>query len=203
MAGEREIKLVDGSYMSSGMYLDGGGDDAPKHTFNGPVDANGVKLRPGCDLYRHLHGQRAAGPALLLPRCRRLCRSRHNLYTSRWCGEDSRPGTAPSNIAFTKSGQFTVTWKDAGGGNLTVDVADQVRGGAFPHVQFVDEVGWGFQPLEDFGGSSLTEGGNLGNYIDEAFAQKLPKAERQYKMKETWRRTGPMSSGSGLTACAG
>jgi len=185
MAGEREIKLVDGSSMSSGMYLDGGGDDAPKHTFNGPTDANGANYAvdvtftgismanaPQSPLYYYLDAGGYAGASI-------------DLHTSRWCGEDSRPGTAPSNIAFTKSGQFTVTWKNAGGGNLTVDVVDQVRGGALPHVDFVDEVGWGFQPLEDFGGSSLTEGGNLGNYIDEAFAQKLPKAERQYKMKET------------------
>jgi outer membrane protein assembly factor BamB len=182
MAGEREIKLVDGSYQSPAMILQGGGSDERKSVLNGPVDASGVNYAvevaftglsyanaPQAPLYYYLDAGGYTGANI-------------DLHTSRWCGENARPGTAPSNIAFTKSGQFKVTWKDAGGGNLTVDVVDLVRGGSFPHVDFVDEIGWGFQPVEDFGGSSLTESGNLGNYINEAFVQKLPKAERQYKM---------------------
>jgi len=181
MAGQRTIKLVDGNYQSLPMTISGGGSTDQMHTFNGPVDAAGINYAmdvtitgldmtntPESPLYYDLNAGGYTGADVLL-------------LTNRWCGEDARPGTSPSNIAFTKCGQFQVTWKNAGGGNLTVDVVDMVRGGAFPNIQFVDEVGWGFQVPEDFGGE-LNEAGNHGNYIEETFVARVPKAERQYKM---------------------
>ncbi|MCE5272397.1 hypothetical protein LLH00_14050 [bacterium] len=182
MAGQRSIQLIDGSYQSPTMTLLGGGDDNQRFTFNGPVDADGINYAldvtftglantntVGDPLYHQLDAGGYTGADI-------------GLWTGRWCGEDTEPGSLPSNIAFTRSGQFRVTWQDAGSGMLTVDVQDLTRGAAFQHVKFMDETGWGFQTVEGFGGGFTS--GSEGNYITETFIDRAPRSERQYQMTD-------------------
>ncbi len=184
MAGQRTLTLSGGGYDGPAMDIYGGGDDEQKYSFSGPRDSQGLNYvlnaavkglskanMFGAPLYFNLDdgGYLTAHPIMEI-----------GLFTGRGCGDDYLPGSNPSNISLTRSGRYQVTWKSAGEGYLTVEVQDLTRGQALGHTGFVDEMGWGFQTTEDFGGG-FTEGGE-GNYQIEAYVDRVPKAERQYRM---------------------
>ncbi|MFC1613824.1 hypothetical protein ACFL5K_00835 [Gemmatimonadota bacterium] len=51
-----------------------------------------------------------------------------------------------TNKALVRCGEFVITWKDAGGGSLSVDVMDNTRGVSVPFSAYIDDEGWGFMP---------------------------------------------------------
>jgi len=183
MAVENTLSLIDGSYETATKSLYGGGADRPVLSMAGPVDEAGInynfdftfdsmsKRGVYTGLYFHINlGGYTGGDVRVL--------------TARGCGPEARPGTSPSNLYTTRAGRFQVTWKDAGGGNLTVEVKDLSRGAAaLDRVDYPDEWGWGFQTKEGSGGDLI---GNRGLYYDEAFGSgALPKSERTVKMAST------------------
>jgi hypothetical protein len=94
-------------------------------------------------------------------------------------------GYAPSHPGMIRAGRFTVTWKDAGDGNLTLEVNDVTRNSSLGFVEYPDQgYGWGFITLDAFGHS--TWGNNRGTLIDEARGSTpVPFAERTSKMVST------------------
>ncbi|MCE5271672.1 hypothetical protein LLH00_10365 [bacterium] len=180
---ENVLTLVDGSYTSAGKPLDGGAAAQPSITMQGAVDASGVNYaieftfngmdRSGSygSVYLHADVGGYSGASV-------------EVLDARWCGPTVSPGTAPSNLLTTKAGRYQVTWKDAGGGNLTVEVKDLTRNVDLTHVDYPDEWGWGFQTKEGYGGD-MGAGGSRGVYYDEAFVNHLPKAQRTAKMAAT------------------
>ncbi|MCE5270141.1 hypothetical protein LLH00_02535 [bacterium] len=184
MAVDNTLTLVDGGYESTTTTVYGGGDDQPVFSVSGPVDGSGVNYSfkftfDGMSgrgnyigLYMHADPGGYNGGDL-------------EVLSTRWC--TPRPGTSPSNLYTTRAGRFQVTWKDAGGGNLTVEVKDMTRGGATVNkVDYPDERGWGFQTKAGYGGDIAQFGtGANGAYYNEAFVDRLPKSERTVKMDAT------------------
>jgi len=180
--GTRTLQLFDGSVGSLTHDVAGGGSDEQTMVFQGPVDADGVNYAVSLTLqslsaaanyptyYYYMDAGSYTGGAIDLP-------------TARWCGQSSRPGSSPSNVAKARSGRYTITWKDAGGGMLTVEVKDVVRNITVPHVDYPDQDGWGFQTVAGYG-AAIAEAGVRGTYYDESFGDNLPLAERTEKMPE-------------------
>ena len=85
---------------------------------------------------------------------------------------------APYNPAITRSGRFTLTWRDAGGGNLTLEVKDATRGVDLAPVEYPDDYGWGFVTL-------AAQGQPFENLVESKFYvemhNKVPKAQRSNK----------------------
>ncbi|MFC1537732.1 PQQ-binding-like beta-propeller repeat protein, partial [Gemmatimonadota bacterium] len=82
----------------------------------------------------------------------------------------------------SRTGRFEITWQDAGGGNLSVQVFDHVRGVPVPFSAYIDDDNWGFVP----------PGTNRKNYIDEwgiAFDGtanvEIPQSERSTLLTQT------------------
>ncbi len=50
------------------------------------------------------------------------------------------------NKALVRGGEFVITWQDAGGGNLTLQVQDNTRDRAVAFSSYIDDDGWGFMP---------------------------------------------------------
>jgi len=187
-AGQRQnvsnmLKLVDGSYTSTVLPLDGGGAENPKLTFQGPVDAAGVDYAFDFT-FAGMNVSGSYGGVYLHVNTGSYSGATVQVVDSRWCGPTVSPGTAPSNLYTTKAGRYQVTWKDAGGGNLTVEVKDLTRNVDLSHVDYPDEYGWGFQTAEGYGGD-MGSGGSRGTYYDEAFTDHLPKDQRTVKMATT------------------
>jgi hypothetical protein len=177
--GTRVMAMQDGSYETATADLTGGGSDEQKNTFQGQADANGINYAVDVTFaglanatnyrafYYDLNAGSYTGGVVDLP-------------SARYCS-GNRIGTSPSNIAVCKSGQFTITWKDAGSGNLTVEVKDVVRGLTLEHVDYPDQYGWGFQTLSGFG-AEIGASGERGVYYNEAFADLIPFNERTVQM---------------------
>ncbi|MCE5273339.1 hypothetical protein LLH00_18835 [bacterium] len=178
---ENSLNLVDGSYTSTSVPLDGGAAARPVVTMQGAVDNDGLNYAieftfEGMDMSGAYEG------VYLKANLGTYTGGSLDVLTARGCGPTTTPGTAPSNLLTTKAGRFQVTWKDAGGGNLTVEVKDLTRGVDLTHVDYPDEWGWGFQTKDVFGGDLI---GNRGTYYNEAFVDKLPKNQRTAKMAST------------------
>jgi hypothetical protein len=186
MAGHRTLTLTTNGEVNSTVDIYAGAGNEQKFYFNSPVDASGVNYfleakftnmnksgNIGDPLYHNLAdgGFLAAHPNMEI-----------GLWTTRECDPTWYAGSAPSNIGLTKTGRFSVTWKSAGDGFLTVEVKDATRNNeTVDFIQFVDEEGWGFQTVEGFG-DNFSPGAGAGNYNNEAFVDHIPKEERQYKM---------------------
>lgn len=182
--GTRQIKMVDGSFefVSPMLLRTGrGAADAQTLVFNDQAGSDGVSyaiefpfrgltlptgFRAG-GLYYHIDVGSYPGSVRTM--------------TSRACGPDARPGTAPSLVAMMANGRFTVTWV-ASGSDMTVQVQNVTRGSAVPAVQFQDEIGWGFMTEEGYGGGIAEEALNNGNYYDETFVDRIPKEQRTARM---------------------
>ena len=94
------------------------------------------------------------------------------------CGE--RLGSAPNILGWTREGQYSVTWKDAGGGMLSVDIHDDTRNVDVPFGAYMDDLGWGFAPNDGTIGDRWG-GDNLFNDL----ANDVPRAERTNQMSQT------------------
>ncbi|MCE5271505.1 hypothetical protein LLH00_09515 [bacterium] len=183
MQGTRTMQIVEGAKSGIGQDLIGGSDNEQTLTYQGPADAEGINYAFDVTFqgmqqsgqyqsyYYDMDPGTYTGGEIDLP-------------TARSCGSDSKPGTSPSNVAMAKAGRFTITWKDAGGGKMTVEVKDIVRGITIPHVDYPDQYGWGFQTKEGFG-ADIGSAGNRGVYYDEAFSNQVPVSQRTVKMPET------------------
>jgi len=147
---------------------------------NGPVDAEGMNyavsaefltLRQGdwrSKLYHYIDLGGYAGATV-------------EVYTGK-CGGAHTPGNRPylrhpSIPSYAKSGRFTVTWKDAGGGNLTLEVQDVTRGETISFAPYWDDFGWGFMGGGEWGVRNF-DAGHFGEL-------SLPRSERTFQMTET------------------
>jgi len=180
--GTRKIKMVDGSYeVVSAKELRGRSTDVQTLVFSDAATADGISYSLEVPFMGLLYpsGYRVGGlyysinvgtyPGVV------------KTMTSRGCGPDARPGTAPSLVAMMANGRFTVTWKSSGS-DMTVEVTNVTRGTTVPAVQYQDEIGWGFMTPEGYGAEVIAEAGNNGNYYNETFVNRVPKAERTAKM---------------------
>ncbi len=67
-------------------------------------------------------------------------------------------GEAPDINTQIRAGRFTLTWQDAGGGDLTLQVVDQTRGYTLPAVEHLDQqYGWGFLTREMLGPNGFNQ----------------------------------------------
>ncbi|MCE5270123.1 hypothetical protein LLH00_02445 [bacterium] len=101
------------------------------------------------------------------------------------CGERA-VGGFPALGNFIDNGRFRITWKDAGNGQLTLDVFDETHGVAVPYVEHPDDEngrGWGFWTEDNFGGTIEPGSGN-GMLIDE-WMEDIPRSERSAKQSQT------------------
>ncbi|MBN2289110.1 MAG: hypothetical protein JXQ83_07240 [Candidatus Glassbacteria bacterium] len=138
-AGKRFIRLLD----SSGEVLDEPApvpgrnyDEEAGRVFNGPLERDGLiyvlratfKSLAGGELYYHIDPGAYDGADVYAVegKCSNLV------------------GTAPGNEGFARTGVFELTWKDAGDGNLTLEVQDKTRGLPVPFSPYTDNGGWGF-----------------------------------------------------------
>jgi len=94
------------------------------------------------------------------------------------CG--ARIGSAPNVLGWTKEGQYTVTWKDAGDGNLSVDIMDDTRGAPVSFGAYMDDIGWGIAPKDGTIGDRWG-GDNLYNDM----VKDTPRADRGNAMSQT------------------
>ncbi|OGF98403.1 MAG: hypothetical protein A2Z86_09480 [Candidatus Glassbacteria bacterium GWA2_58_10] len=62
----------------------------------------------------------------------------------------TRGGYPPAHAGQIRAGRFTLSWKDAGGGNLTLEVKDLTRGSTLNFVEYPDTYGWGLVTLDNF-----------------------------------------------------
>lgn len=197
--GTRTLALLEGTKAGVGVDLIGGGSGEQTLVLQNPADADGVNYAVEMTIQHvdmagaydrfHYHMDVAgyAGGQIDLP-------------TARWCGPSSRPGTSPTNVAMVKAGRFTIAWKDAGGGNLTIEVRDVVRNVNVPHADYPDQQGWGFQTVAGFGGNIGTAG-LRGTYYDEAFVDDVPAAQRTVKMASTLPADNTQHFGLWLNGC--
>jgi len=83
---------------------------------------------------------------------------------------------APNQNSITRNGRFTITWKTAASGGMTVEVQDLTRGTSVANVAYQDEIGWGIVTTEGYG----DVGGRRvwGTYYQETFMDAVPKADR-------------------------
>ncbi len=95
------------------------------------------------------------------------------------------PAYAPNNLAYMQSGRFRITWKDAGGGSLTVEVQDLTRNLSVPYAPFPGDPdrGWGFWTVAGYGDRMDLFNGNNGNYWAE-WHDNVPLAERTSRMEQ-------------------
>ena len=72
-----------------------------------------------------------------------------------------------------RSGAYEITWKDAGGGNLAVDVQDRVQNKNLSFSPYVDDDAWGFIPAGKTGndfrsGFGVEWGGNSNTPVPQS-----------------------------------
>ncbi len=84
-------------------------------------------------------------------------------------------GYPPAHPGMIRAGRYTLTWKDAGGGMLTLEVMDVTRNAALPFTEFLDVYGWGFVTPEIYG--SHWSRNDRGQPFNDA-RNHVPQAER-------------------------
>jgi hypothetical protein len=89
---------------------------------------------------------------------------------------------APWHPGLTRSGRFTIAWKDAGGGNLALEVTDVTRGVVLQPVEYPDDYGWGFVTLAAFG--APIESRHEGDFYIQMY-QGVPRDQRTAKLVNT------------------
>ncbi|MEA2062916.1 MAG: hypothetical protein U9P14_04395, partial [Gemmatimonadota bacterium] len=98
-------------------------------------------------------------------------------------------GSMPGNIAWIRSAEFELTWKDAGGGNLTLEVYNKTHGVAVPYSPYIEELGtWGFWIPKDYGaarGKPGFAGAANGTYVYEGLRDGVPRDERTVLQAQT------------------
>ncbi|MCE5272883.1 hypothetical protein LLH00_16510 [bacterium] len=95
------------------------------------------------------------------------------------------PAYAPNNLAYMQTGRFKITWKDAGGGYLTVEVQDETRSRTVSYSPYLGdpERGWGFWTVEGYGGRMDLFDSNNGNYWSE-WHDNVPLDQRTVRMEQ-------------------
>jgi len=181
----RYLTITDGSYTSTTQELDAGQGDDQTLTFQGKADANGINYALEMTFGNLANAGVSNGTVSYMEVGADESRFVITLPNVAGCaGVASRPNQPPSNISLTRNGRFTITWKDAGGGNLTLEVKDLTRNETVPHADYPDQPGWGFQTKTGFGGAIGTNS-LYGTYFEEAFIDMLPVSQRTVKMAET------------------
>jgi len=202
MGGVRSVEMSEGSFTSAAKTIEGGAADEQECLFQGPVSNAGIDYALTMSfqglsyanirnsLYYYIDPGTYTGGELYLP-------------SARGCGIDVDPGAWPTNPAYVRSGQFQVTWKDAGGGELTLEVKDLTRNIDVPFTQYCDTYGWGFQIKADFGGEigGSRRVGGYGNYFDQAFVKRIPQAERTVRMLDKMSSDNTLEFGLWVNGC--
>jgi hypothetical protein len=172
--GTREMQLKDsgGKVLSKQMItgVHGGGTKAMSILLQGPIDANGLAfgvwgdfsgISPGSLTYGFdTGGYTGADVDAARYRCAMVVES------------------APNNMGWVRSSQFTITWKSAAGGGLTIEVTNNTMNQTISFGQFPDDFGWGLTP----GGTIGDRWGDANNLYNEL---ELPKSERTTKMLQS------------------
>jgi hypothetical protein len=94
-------------------------------------------------------------------------------------------GGFPAAGNYISNGRFRITWKNAGDGQLSIDVVDETHGVTIPYSEYLDDHdgrGWGFWTEDGFG-AELTPDNGDGTYIDE-WKNGTPRSERTVKQSE-------------------
>ncbi len=170
----RTVQMVEGANQTgvTDMFQVRDGVSDKTVILNGPVGVDGVDYAMSVefagldqgDLYYDWNAGSYVGAAVAAATYR--------------CGADIK--SAPNNLGWARSAQFTVTWRDAGNGNLTLEIINNTINQSVAFGQFPDDYGWG-----------IAEGGIIGdrwgagdNLYNEMVAG-LPKDERTSKMTQT------------------
>lgn len=197
--GTRSLVVKDGNYESVELDLYGGQSNEQRLVLQGPVDSEGISYAVDvtfqqlaaatnyANLYYHMDKGAYTGGIV-------------DLISTAGCGPASRVGTAPSNDAMTKAGRFQITWKDAGGGMLTLEVRDVVRNVTVPHSPYPDVYGWGFQTRAGYG-PNMFGSGVRGTYYQEAFVARLPLNQRTVQMPDRLPSSNTEMIGLWLNGC--
>lgn len=85
-------------------------------------------------------------------------------------------GYPPSHPGQIRAGRYTLTWTSSGT-DLSLTVMDVTRGVALNFVEYIDDYGWGFVKLDNFGGSWSGRGA-LYDYLRNG----TPISDRTVKM---------------------
>jgi len=82
-------------------------------------------------------------------------------------------------LSFAKSGQFSITWKDAGGGNLSLEIQNLTHGRTVPFMPYWDDDGWGLMADGEWG----VRPGDSGTHYAELTESR---SSRTIQMRETF-----------------
>jgi hypothetical protein len=178
---DRTFQLVEGSKTGLPLTLfvrQRADPQSETFSFNGPVDSDGMSYAVSAEFLSLKQGD---------------FRSKvyYNIETGGYteaevtvmegrCSTGRPYGTQPAILSFAKSARITVTWKDAGGGNLTLEVQDVTHGEAIPYGPYYDDLGWGLIKDGEWGRTMNKFEGTL---IYELY---LPREERTVLMSETF-----------------
>ncbi len=172
--GVRSFKVVD-SQGRSGNPVDitvRGGSNESRIVLNGPVDSDGISYAVDVtfselnhsDLYFDWDKGSYTGASAVAAQYR--------------CGPDIN--SAPNITGWTKNAQYSVTWKTAGNGELTLEVKDVLRNQDVAFGEQPDDFGWGFVEAELIG-----DRWGAGDNIYNQMVAGTPKNERANKMFQT------------------
>ncbi len=181
--GTRSLRLVDGSFTSTPLEVNVRARAEPTTNtflFNGPVDTQGQGYAISADFKSLMQGDFRSRIHYTID-LGGYTGAEEVWVVSDRCGQDRQFGFAPSVLSFVKSSRITVTWQDAGGGNLTLAVQNLTLGESIAFGPFFDDFGWGFIE-EDLWGTSPNDPGTLFKELKD-----IPnKADRTARMTETF-----------------
>ena len=180
-ASERVLQLVEGSKTGMPLTLfvrQRADPQSETFTFNGPVDTDGMSYAVSAEFLTLKQGDFRSKVYYNMD-TGGYTEAEVTVFEGR-CGTGRPFGSQPSILSFTKSAQITITWKDAGGGNLTLEVQDVTHGEAIPYGPYYDDLGWGLIKDGEWGRTMNKFEGTL---IYELY---LPREERTVLMSETF-----------------
>ncbi|HUU28691.1 MAG TPA: hypothetical protein VM123_12845 [archaeon] len=160
-------------------------EDLALVSMNGPASAEGVDYAVEMT-YEGLLKPTRVGKGYLLAQVDQGSYSGGDVYVPIGGCSDRQVGGSPTFVAFARTAVLQVTWKDAGNGNLTVEVEDKMRGETIPYGEYIDDFGWGFITLELYGGTNIGEG--FDPWVPDFYgyiAYNVPRSERTVKFAQT------------------
>jgi hypothetical protein len=170
-AGTSMLKIVDGSLegMEAGPLKGAGASDQTLY-LNGPMEDDGISYAVEATFQK-------------LDSNRFYKKLYYDIDTGGYTGASVRPkqggcggrsvGGNPGAASYCRAGVYTVTWVDAGDGNLTVEISESLHGRQVPYTEYLDDLdatGWGFW---------TDNSGGFFNYYFNYFRRRTPVADRE------------------------